>query len=436
MTANTQPIDLLLVDDEPLILRSLRALFRGEHYRVQAAGSGAEALDCLARQPVDVLVTDMRMPGMDGRALLGEVKQQYPEVMRIVLSGYAEPDRVMETVNEVGIFAYVGKPWDNADLRLKVERAAEQRRLRQLVQTRNAELKALNAKLEAKVEARTAQLKRAWDYLVLNMLDLEESYRAVVNVLSHVTEQRLPEVRRHADRVARTAVALARALRLPRAEVTDVETAALLQNIGLLGFPDEVLNQSPPALDAAQQAAYRRHPLIAETALQGITAMREVARIIRAHHEAFDGSGYPDGLRGEAIPLGARIIALAGDYEDLRGDADDGTPAAVATVLATLKPWVGRRYDPQVFDALTMVAERANGQQELWTAPVLTLRSSDLRPGMVLFDKIVSRDGALLLGAGQALSAVSIGAIQRLEQAEDVRRLFRVYQPAADDAGD
>ena len=220
------PIRLLAVDDEPAVLRSLRSLFRGSAYQLHLAESGAEALTLLREQPIDVILSDMRMPGMDGMEFLSEAKRRFPEPMRIVLSGYAEPDRVIGVLNQAGIFAYVHKPWDNADLKLKVHRAAEQLRLRQLTERQNAELARLNSSLEDKVRQRTAELQSATDRLVETMQELDESYQAVVKMLAHVAELRIPASQGQSQRVARTARLMAQQLGLSSQEVKDIEAAA------------------------------------------------------------------------------------------------------------------------------------------------------------------------------------------------------------------
>lgn len=166
------PIRLLCVDDEPAILRALAALFRAPAYVVYCAESGEQALMRLREQPIDVILCDMRMPRMDGLAVLREVRHSFPDCMRMVLSGQADSARVIQVVNEVGIYAYVNKPWDSADLQLKVHNAAEQRRLQQLAERQTRQLEALNLSLDSQVRERTRQLEDTAERLRTVLLGL------------------------------------------------------------------------------------------------------------------------------------------------------------------------------------------------------------------------------------------------------------------------
>ncbi len=425
------PIHLLLVDDEPAVLRSLRALFRGADFEVHTADNGAQALQLLDEQPVDVVISDMRMPNMDGGQLLGEVKRRHPDLPCIVLSGYAEPDKIIGVLNDAHIFAYVNKPWDNTDLRMKVVAAAEQLRLKRLTERQRQELLQLNRDLEKKVEERTAMLRKAKDRLQLTLLDLDNSYQSVVGMLAYVAEQRLPDSRDHGRKVARLAVRLARGLQMPKQQVRDIETAALLHDIGLLVIEDEVLTIPEQRLTREQRERFRRHPLLGATTLAGIPAMKSAAELIRHHHEAYDGSGYPDALVGDAIPLGARIIALADSFQSRLDQDGDSDPAAL---LNRLKSESGRRFDPRLLALLEQLQEVA-GSTNAVEREVRTIRSDDLQPGMVLYEKLTSKDGMLLLNAGQTLTRAAIDAVRRLERGDRSRYLVSVYLQTPDGPG-
>lgn len=421
------PIRLLAVDDDEAVLRSLRSLFRGQAYRLRLASSGADALRLLEEHEFDVILSDMRMPEMDGLQFLEEARRRFPEPMRIVLSGYADPISVIGVLNAANIYAYVHKPWDNDDLRLKVHRAAEQVRLQRLIERQNAELDRLNRGLEEKVRERTAQLEAARDQLQLTLFDLRESYDSIVKMLAHVAELRMPRLRSHSQQVSTTAAKLARGLALTNDQIRDIETAALLHDIGLIVMPDDLLAIPLEQMNAEQLAQYRRHPELGEATLMGIPAMREVAAMVRSHHESYDGAGYPDGLVGSAIPLGARIIAIASDYHDLMDGLASNTALSADDAFNRMAQDLAHRYAPRLLELFDRLRRQVSGADQPEEDEVLTLGSSGLQPGMVLHAQLLSRDGMLLLSAGHALTRPLIDAIKRMEQGDQSRYLIDVY---------
>ena len=426
-------VRLLAVDDEPAVLRSLRTLFRGSAYELHLVESGAQALELLEQYPIDVILSDMRMPRMPGPDFLAEARRRRPETMRIVLSGYADPQSVIDVLNETGIFAFVHKPWDSADLRMKVDAAAEQVRLKRLIEQKNRELAELNQSLERKVRERTAQLELAHDQLHDAMMELEESYSSLVQMLAHVTEERIPKSRGQGLRVARVARRLAEGLGLSRVEVRDIEAAALLQNIGLIVVPDEILELPPERLTLDQLAQLQRHPLLGEATLMAVPAMAQVAAIVRSHHELYDGTGYPDGLRGEAIPLGARIIAIANDFRELLDGEATGEALTEDEAHAWLSRNVGHRYEPSLVERLGRQELPPAGAGKVELAEIQVLDSDALLPGMVLYERLLSRDGLLLASAGQRITSGTIEAIRRLESDEGTG--YRIYILDAADHG-
>ncbi|MBC7183788.1 MAG: response regulator, partial [Marinobacter sp.] len=174
---------LLLVDDEDNILRSLKRVLRREPYEILTASSGEEALEKMAAQNFDLVISDARMPGMDGPTLLSQIKRKYPRCIRILLTGYADMGSTIKAINEGQIYRYISKPWDDEELKLVIRQAlafqySERRRLalEKLTRKQNKELQALNESLEQKVEARTEELKETADMLDLAYKELRQSY--------------------------------------------------------------------------------------------------------------------------------------------------------------------------------------------------------------------------------------------------------------------
>jgi response regulator RpfG family c-di-GMP phosphodiesterase len=316
MSDSTYSPALLFVDDEPGILSSLRRLFRPQGYRIYIAESGAAGLEILAKESIDLVISDMRMPEMDGATFLKEVRSRWPKVMRILLTGYADITSTVAAINHGEIYRYIAKPWDDNEIVTIVREALERmhlekenQRLSALTLAQNDELKALNTSLEQKVAERTAELRQALAFVEQSHGELKKSFLTSVQVFAGVIELRSGSVGSqmsgHGRRVAEHARSVAQRMGLSDNEVQNVMLAGLLHDIGKLGLPDELLSKPFNTLTGEQRALVMKHPLIGQNILMGIEKFKEAAVLVRHHHECYDGSGYPDHLTGIAIPQGA-----------------------------------------------------------------------------------------------------------------------------------
>lgn len=418
------PATLLLVDDEASILSSLRRLLRPAGYTIHMAESGAAGLDILEREPVDLVVSDMRMPEMNGAQFLEQVRKRWPDTMRILLTGYADVGSTIEAINRGEIYRYISKPWDDNQLVLTIRDALESSRLRKenirllaLTKAQNQELAQLNTGLEHKVAERTAEIQQINSFLNLANDRLKQNFLVSIKVFSGLMELRGGTMVGHSRRVADLARKLAVRLELPAKEQQDVFVAALLHDIGKIGFSDSLLGRPVSRMNGDEMGVYRQHPVAGEAALMPLAELKEVARIIRAHHERFDGQGYPDGLQGAFIPLGARILSVVNDYDGMQIGTLSDKRASQEDARAMLAQGRGKRYDPQVLDAFfAMVGAQA---QEI--ALEKAVPAAELRAGMVLARDFVGRDGALLLAADYLLDAQLVKQIQDMERREGGR---------------
>ncbi|MDI6750180.1 MAG: HD domain-containing phosphohydrolase [Pseudomonadota bacterium] len=433
MTATQTPPaapSILCVDDEPSILSALKRLFRPHGFTVLTAGSGQEALELLAQQPVDVVISDMRMPQMDGAQFLEQVFQRWPETKRILLTGYADANATIAAVNLGHIWRYVAKPWNDAELVAAVQQALAHRRLERenaalvaLTRRQNEELKQLNAALEAKVAARTAELQQMLAMLEKSHEELKKGFMTTVKVLSSLFELRGGKLAGHSRRVAETARQLAQALQLDEAAAQDVLLAALLHDIGKISLPDHLLDKPFNTMPAEERAQVMTHPQRGELVLNAVDQLKKAAVLVRHHHECFDGSGYPDHLVGLAIPLGARILAVANDFDALQLGTLVSRPLKPAEARTYIFENRGKRYDPQVVAAfMAKVADQI--PEEVQELP---MRPGTLRPGMVLTRDLMHPDGYLLLAKGQAVDSVVIEQLLKIESLEGHRLTLYVH---------
>jgi response regulator RpfG family c-di-GMP phosphodiesterase len=425
------PPTVLLVDDEPSVLSALRRLFRSQGYRIEQCTSGADALALMQRIPVDLVVSDMRMPGMDGAAFLSQVRRLHPAAVRILLTGYADITATIAAINDGAIHRYIAKPWDDNDLLLVVSDALQRRNLEQensrlltLSQAQNQALISLNQGLEARVAERTAELERSLADLAVAHADIEQNFMLAVTVFSGLLELREGGMAGHARRTADLARRLAERMGLDEAAQRDVQLAALLHDIGKIGFDDTMLRTPVSKYSVDQMTAYQMHPGDGEAALMPLDKLHGVAALVRQHHERWDGRGFPDGRSGESILLGARILAAVNDYDGLISGTLAEQVYTGSKAREALREGMGTRYDPQVVEALFKVLDQAEAEARADVAvPV-----AELRPGMVLAKDLVSPQGVILLPAGHLFQAALILKLRDLSSRQPKPLELRVLR--------
>jgi response regulator RpfG family c-di-GMP phosphodiesterase len=415
---------ILCVDDEPHILSALRRLFRTQGYAVITAASAAEGLEVLARQPVDVVISDMRMPEMDGVQFLERARAQRPGALRLLLTGHADVSQVMGAVNRGEIYRYITKPWDDNDILLVLRDALERRALEQekqrleaLTRLQNEQLRELNQHLEAKVAARTAELMASNDKLKRNFL-------TSIRVFAGIIELRGANLAGHSRRVAELARRIAVRMGMDAHEAQQVFVAGLLHNIGKIGFSDTLLEMPVSMMNGEQLNQYKRYPARGEQLLMPLEDLAEAAAIVRAHQERFDGQGFPDAVAGLDIALGARILALASDYDNLQIGTLTRNRLSPAQAAALILERRGSRYDPAVVAAFE---EATTGRTVAVQQPHgLELPVASLRPGMRTTRDLVTRDGSLLLSADHVLTERLIAQIAGYEKSANLALVVHV----------
>lgn len=412
---------LLFVDDEVNILSSLKRLFRTGGYRIFTAENGAQGLDILQHEAVDLVVSDMRMPEMNGAQFLEQVNARWPDTIRILLTGHAEIGATIDAINKGHIYRYISKPWEDNDILLAIKQALHQKKLElanqgleELTRRQNEELKDLNANLEAKVKARTEEVRQTMGFLEIAHDKLKRDFITSIRVFSNLIEMREGAMAGHSRRVAELSRAIAQKMKMNDADAQDIFLAALLHDVGKIGFPDYLLEKSFANLTSEERFDVIKHPVKGQTALMALEPLNGAAKLIRSHHERFDGLGYPDKLAGLAIPLGARVIMLANEYDAVQLGMLLSKRLKHADALLFIQEGRGNRYDPAVVDAfMSVMASTVHAVREL------ALHPEQLRPGMVLSRDLLSRQGDLLLSKDHLLDASLIDQIKSFKQLGD-----------------
>ncbi|MCK9604961.1 MAG: response regulator [Methylomonas sp.] len=385
-TIQMPPANLLFVDDEPNILKSLKRLFRGAEYNVLLAENGQAGLKILTENPIDLIISDMRMPQMDGAEFLSRAAESWPNITRILLTGYADMESTINAVNKGKIYSYCSKPWEDNELKILVNNALDQKRLRDerqqlfsIIEQQNLELKSLNDQLENKVQLRTEQVR-----LSLQKLDgahnaLKKQFTNTIKTFARIIEMRPGIKSGHSKYIAENAKELAQRLNMTADDVKDILYAGLLLQIGKISLPDDLLRQPLTDMTAAGKKRYLHHGQEGCNLLNGIDQLKNAAELILYQHENFDGSGEPRGMSGSQIPLGSRILAVVRDYISSLDGFITGTALSTETAQKRLLLKKGSLYDPAVVDLFLTLLSESHIEDE---RPVIDISWTQLQPGM------------------------------------------------------
>jgi len=425
---------LLLVDDEENILRSLQRVLRKEPYELAMTKSGDEALQLMEDQRIDLVISDARMPGMDGPTLLAKIKKRFPWCIRILLTGYADIDSTISAINDGQIYRYISKPWDDEELRLVIRQAlafqhSERRRLalEKLTRKQNQELQELNASLEQKVLSRTEELSETADMLDLAYQELRQSYVTTTEVFSSLIDKRLPANRQPNAKVIALVKAFAEYHKLDSELAQNLSMAAALYNLGKLSWPDDLFTSPSDLLTRDQRLEYMKYPVAGEQLLMALEPLKETARIIRHHQEKWNGYGTPDRLEAHDIPMGSRILRLAVDFIELQFGLILERRVPRDNAIKLIKRYSGRLYDPEITDQFLEMVMEVAPDIEHEDPDVLVLDTRRLKPGMVLARNLYAASGMLLLNEGKKLTAILIDKLAAFEKGEPDGHRYTLY---------
>lgn len=299
---------IMIVDDETMITNTLSNLVRLIlKMNVEAYNSPEAALDSVLLQNggVDIVISDFMMPGMNGLEFLKRAKQISPEVVTVMLTGYADKENAIRSINEIGLYYYIEKPWDNNALIRILQNGLEKREMTESLRLRYEELKVSNHEIE-----------RLYDMLKRDYNEELENARNLLVSLANVIEAKDAYTEGHTRRVSTYARSIGEKMGLTRDQLGNLETAAMIHDIGKVGVSEAILNK-PGKLTDDEFDLMKKHPRIGETILKPLGSLKACLDPVRHHHEKLDGSGYPDGLIGDEISMEARILAVADIFDAL-----------------------------------------------------------------------------------------------------------------------
>jgi putative nucleotidyltransferase with HDIG domain len=326
---------ILIVDDEEPIRDFVSTMLKAANFVCTQAASGRQALALLdSGEEFELMLSDLMMPGMDGIALLDAAKERFPDMPVVMVTAVTDVSVALGAIRN-GAYDYLLKPFEREQLLATVRRALENRRLK-------LENRAYQTNLEALVTARTEQLRKV-------IKELEESYDITLEALGDALDLKDRETEGHSKRVTAFTIAIAKKMGLPSDQIRVIARGAFLHDIGKMAIPDAILNK-PGKLDAAEFEIMREHPYRGYQIVKKIPFLSEAAEIVYSHQEKFDGTGYPRGLKGEQIPLGARIFSIADTLDAMTSDRPYRAALPDTAARDEISRWSGRQFDPDVVE--------------------------------------------------------------------------------------
>ena len=347
---------LLIVDDEQSVINSLMRELRNEDYHIVGANSGEEGLDLLKDLEIGVVMSDQMMPGMDGITFLGLLKQNNPDAVRILLTGHGSLESAMAGINNSQIYNYLTKPWSSEALKRTVAKAfehynlvMENKRLQKLTEDQNQDLKRFNVNLEDLVHKRTKQL--------------EEAVQEGIAMLALAAEAKDDDTGEHVHRVRKLAEKVCIGLGMSQERSEQIAFFSSMHDVGKIRIPDNIL-QKPGPLSAEEWVVMQTHCIEGEKILGDRSFYQTAREIVRSHHERWDGNGYPDGLKGDSIPLTARIVTVADVFDALTHDRPYRRAWPVIEAIEEMKMLSGGVFDPDVLNEFLKILSNKSETSE------------------------------------------------------------------------
>ncbi len=404
---------ILIVDDEHIVLTALRETLRLEGYEVAAVSDPLQAFEMIQKTRFSVILTDQQMPVLTGLEFLAQAKEVQPDAVRILITAVLSLNTVIDAINKGEIYRFIVKPWLREELLVTVRNGVNRYELVHRNQALQRQTMEMNEKLAEQLRVMDEQNR---ELARLNVA-LHENLDRSVQLCLKTSETFYPVLGTQARRVLELCKAVGREIGLPPDQQRILEISARLYDIGLVGIPRDLIRKwlnAPDSLEDAERALVELHPALGQELVSFVSDLRLVGGVIRAHHERFDGEGYPDRLGGENIPWLARLLGVAIGYAAWPGDS--------SRAVDYVKVQSGRAFDPEAVRAFLRCLPKAvvpRNEREVLI--------SELRPGMVLASGIYNATGMLLIPEGQVLNDPQIEMVRNHNRVSPITQSLTVY---------
>ncbi len=418
-TAGKSP-PILIVDDEEIILTALQEILRRAGFEAVTFADPLAAVAELKHRNFSVVISDQTMPGMSGLEVMAEARKLQPFATRILITAVLRLDTVIEAINKGEIFRFIVKPWLREEFVATVQNAVQRyelicqnSRLHSTTQSMNEQLVELNRSLEQQIQLVAQQNQQ----LAGMNGALEQNLVRSLELCVRTMQTFYPTLGSQTWRVAEICKSIAASLQLSPADRHVFESSALLHDIGLVGLQRQLIkkwHEGREPLTTAEKALIEQHPILGQELAHFGSGLEKVGEVIRAHHEHYDGSGYPDQLVGEKIPWLARLLAVVVAYAS--------SPSTSPEAVEQIKTHSGTWYDPEAVRALvrTLSVIRVTRRER-------EIDLGELRPGMTLSRCIYTSNGLVLVPEGQQLNATYIEKLLNHNRIQPLGQTLVVY---------
>ncbi|MBC8276638.1 MAG: response regulator [FCB group bacterium] len=354
MTTKQQQPKLVFVDDESSVLKSLERIFFDTEYEITTFQSPQEALEQIHALEPDIVVSDQMMPGMKGVDFLEQAFERAPLSNFIMLTAFPEYELVTQALNNGNICKFLTKPWQADEFRGLIESVLEQRRRDLMMNGVTGDDEASRQELQQKIDLLKNKVKQRIQTI---MGKNHELYRAnfalernlwdTIRIFFGLLKEKSDLVGDHSVRVSKLVRSFAMFIQLPQDQIIDIEIAALLHDIGKISLPESIVSRIGQNLHKEDEELLSLHPLIGQYAFYSIKPMAKIGAYIRHHHERWDGSGFPDGLNGDQIPLPVQILQVCNTFDNIKSRQSKLHNSQKSSILETLKAKAGNVLSPE-----------------------------------------------------------------------------------------